>query len=105
MSLAEVDHRFLTLNIRRHFYPINSFHFCDRPIFVATSHYMEYWLKLQHLLCDFRTAPMPRLVHVTVTDDDLTLIGKMLAIPFLFFFLFLSFFLVTYLSSFLLCSR
>ena len=88
MSLAETDHRFLTLNIRRHFYPLSTFCFCSGSAFEATPNYMKYWLKLQCILRDFRANPMPKRVPVMAFDSDLTLISKLFVI-FLISFLFL----------------
>ena len=80
MSMAEVDRRFLTLNIRRHLYPISSFRFCSGSAFEATPNYMKYWLKFQCILRDFRANPMPRRVPVMAFDNDLTLMSKLLVV-------------------------
>ena len=87
LSFEEIDYRFLTSNVRRQPYDLDSLRVCTSPKLTVTPAYVSYWARLQRSFRAFRTAPRPRLMAAVVSRGDPTLEGRVALKPLRFLFL------------------
>ena len=55
---------------------MDSFRLCNFPTLTVTSSYIDYWMRLQLSLHDFKTSAMPKPILALVGNNDLMLKGN-----------------------------